>query len=283
MEEQGISTHLVPSKEASISSREGNPIVGARLPEEDRAGPAGNQQMRAIESPEEAELRYGEIEMSDQSSRLVQMQLSELAQEVVHIIQACNEEKEVSDDEIDLVKANIKILETRIYTDQHRADADVAGVATQLQLQEAVSQELRSGVNILQGQDAQIVQQANDICITHKKEMEVMSKRITDNASQILAIKGTNIGIERSLKDMNSKMQKVNEILDTIKRSLREDPSKRELREHATAMGEQLVQLQEVNTGLTTAMEGYKFSEFSQSNFLQQLPQAGPSTTIHPE
>jgi predicted nucleic acid-binding Zn-ribbon protein len=136
-------------------------------------------------------------------------------------------------------------------------------------LQEAVLRELRSGVNILQGQDAQIVQEANEIFITHKHEIEAMSKRITDNATKILVVKETNIGVQRSLKDMNSKIQKVNEVLDSIKSSLKEVPSRRELREHATAMDEQLVQMQEVNMGLTTAMEGYKFSESPQYNFLQ--------------
>lgn len=96
--------------------------------------------------------------------------------------------------------------------------------------------ELRSGVNILQSQDTQIVQEANDIFISHRKEMEAMSKRITDNATQILAIKGTNIEIQRSLKDIHSKVQKVNEVSESIKKSLKEVPSKCELREHAMAM-----------------------------------------------
>jgi hypothetical protein len=111
--------------------------------------------------------------------------------------------------------------------------------------------------------------------------LEAISKRITSCDAQILAVKGTNIGLQRSLKDMNSKIQKVNDVLESIKNSLKEVPSRRELREHATAMDEQLVQMQEVNTGLTTAMEGYKFSESSQFNF--RIPQAGPSTTEHPE
>jgi len=53
-----------------------------------------------------------------------------------------------------------------------------------------------------------------------------MSKRIMDNASQILGINGTNIGIQRSLKDMNSKIEKVNEVLNSIKNSLKELPSR---------------------------------------------------------
>jgi len=113
--------------------------------------------------------------------------------------------------------------------------------------------------------------------------MEAMSKRITNNASQILAVKGTNIGIQRSLKDMNSKIQKVNEVLNSIKSSLKEVPSKRELREHAATMDKQIDQVKEVITGLTMAMEGYKFSESSRFGFHPQSAQAGPSTTVHPQ
>jgi len=188
----------------------------------------------------------------------------------------------VPEDEFGSVGANIELLETRIHTDTNPVDADVAGVGTQLQLPEAVLQVLRSGVNILQGQDAQILQKPNDIFITHKNEMEVMSKRITDNASQILGIKGTNIGIQKSLMDMNSKIQKVNEVLDSIENSLKDVPSKQELREHATALDEKIVQMRKVNTGLTTVTKGYKFSESSQYNFRQQVLHVGRSTTIHP-
>jgi predicted nucleic acid-binding Zn-ribbon protein len=175
--------------------------------------------------------------MQDVSPSFVQKQLLELAQHVINIIQACNDVKEVLEDEFVSVKANIKILETSITYDKHHVAADVAGVGTQLQLQEAVLQELRSGINILQGRDAQIVQETNDIFIMYTKEIEAMSKRITDNASQILAVKGTNISIQRSLKDINSKIQKVNKVLDSIINFFREVPSRRELREHATANG----------------------------------------------
>jgi len=88
--------------------------------------------MKAIENPEETKLGQGELEMPGARSNLVQRQLSELVQQVIYIIQASKEEKEVLEDEFESVKANIEILETRIYTDKHPVDADVAGVETQL-------------------------------------------------------------------------------------------------------------------------------------------------------
>jgi len=82
---------------------------------------------------------------------------------------------------------------------------------------------------------------------------------------------------------MNSKIVKLNEVLNYIKKSLQDVPSRKDLTDHAVALDEQLVQMQEVHTELTTAMEGYKFSESLRFNFQQQTPQAGPSTTVHPE
>jgi hypothetical protein len=40
MEEQHISAQGVPSREASVASGDGNPVMGAELPEENRASPA---------------------------------------------------------------------------------------------------------------------------------------------------------------------------------------------------------------------------------------------------
>jgi len=112
--------------------------------------------------------------------------------------------------------------------------------------------------------------------------LEALSKRITNCDGQILTVKGTNIGIQLSLKDMNSKSVKVNEVLDAIKNSLKGIPPKRELREHAAVMEDQLAKSRELNTGLTTGMEGYMLSDSPSYNFGRQL-QAGPSTTLHPE
>jgi len=98
--------------------------------------------MKAIEFPEDAEQGQGKLDMRDANSDLIQRQLSELVLHVVHTIQACNEAKEVLEDEFESVRANIEIIDTRVHTDRHSVTADVAGVGTQLQLQQAVLQEL---------------------------------------------------------------------------------------------------------------------------------------------
>jgi hypothetical protein len=55
-------------------------------------------QTKSSEYTQEADEGQGEIEMLDANFNLVQNQLSELRQQVVHIVQACNEEKEILQD-----------------------------------------------------------------------------------------------------------------------------------------------------------------------------------------
>jgi hypothetical protein len=57
--------------------------------------------MQDIEYPSKAPVSNGELEMGDASSNLVQKQWSELAQQVVHIVLACNEETDVLEAEFD--------------------------------------------------------------------------------------------------------------------------------------------------------------------------------------
>jgi hypothetical protein len=49
--------------------------------------------LKEQEEPPEAASSQGEIEMMKASSDLVQKPLSELAQQIVHVIEACNNEK----------------------------------------------------------------------------------------------------------------------------------------------------------------------------------------------
>jgi hypothetical protein len=74
--------------------------------------------MKAIEYPEEAEEGQGELELSDAYSNLVQRQLSEYAQQVVHLVQGYNEEQDIVEEEFKSVKANRGLLDTRIHTDK---------------------------------------------------------------------------------------------------------------------------------------------------------------------
>jgi len=69
---------------------------------------------------------------------LVQGHLSELAQHVLHVIQACNEEKDLLEGEFDSVRPNIEILVIRLRTEKERIDSEVSGVGSHMILQQAV-------------------------------------------------------------------------------------------------------------------------------------------------
>ena len=105
------------------------------------------------EEPEEAESGQGEIVMKEADSDVVQQQLFELAQQVIHVIQACNEEKDILEEEFDSLKNGILIMESQLQTEKIRIDSEVSGVGFMMQFQNAMLQEIRSGVHILQDQD----------------------------------------------------------------------------------------------------------------------------------
>jgi len=125
--------------------------------------------------------------MGEAHSDLVQDQLSEHAQQVLHVIQACNEEKEIIEDDSESVKNTNQILETRIQTERQRIDPEASGVSPQTELHHAVSKELQSGIYILHSQHNQIVGEATELFSGIPIEMEAMSKQITTNSIQLFA------------------------------------------------------------------------------------------------
>jgi hypothetical protein len=84
---------------------------------------AAREQLKQIKEagePEQAELGLGEIEMRQADP--VQQQLQGLTQQMVHIIEACNSEKEVLEEEFLSVHQEIQILEGRIRTERSMID-----------------------------------------------------------------------------------------------------------------------------------------------------------------
>jgi len=73
--------------------------------------------------PEEAPEGQGEVEMLILNTDLVQEQLSELAQQIVHVIEACDEEKDILEEECDSVKNGMVIMESRLQMEKIRTDS----------------------------------------------------------------------------------------------------------------------------------------------------------------
>ena len=229
--------------------------------------------------PEEALEGQGEVEMLEPNTDLVQEQLSELAQQIVHVIEACNQEKDLSAEEFDLVRNGIVIMESRLQTEKIRIDSEVSGVGTMARFQDAMLQELRSGIHVLQSQDNQIVQEATDLFGGMRNELEAQSKRISDNTLQLLAVRPSTQAVQKGLSLLSKRVDKVFKTTAAITTSLKQIPTKLELQRHASAMEEHKIQMTEVNTGLTTAMEECKFSQSSLYNFRRPSIVAGPSGT----
>jgi hypothetical protein len=183
----------------------------------------------------------------------------------MHILEVCTEENGVLEEEFDLVMLNIENLQSRVQTDKRRIDFQVAGVGIHIQ-----PQEIGTGISVLQSRDHQIIEEAESMFLGHQLKIDAISKRIMENTTQIPLIKGTIIRIQQSLKEMNKKIDNVNKVLESIYTSMRDVPSRRELREHALHINQQVAQIQDINTGSTLAMGGYKFFKVSQFDFTRQ-------------
>jgi len=80
--------------------------------------------------------------MLEPNTDLVRDQLSEIAQQIVHGIAACNEEKGMLKEEFDSVRNGIVIMESRLQTAKISIDSEVSGVGTMAKFQEAMLKEL---------------------------------------------------------------------------------------------------------------------------------------------
>jgi hypothetical protein len=105
--------------------------------------------LKEQEEPEEALEGQGEVQMLEANHDLVQKQLSELAQQIVHVIEACNEEKDILKEDFDSVKNGIMIMESRLETEKTSIDLEVQGVGSMMNFQQAVLAELRPSIHIL--------------------------------------------------------------------------------------------------------------------------------------
>jgi len=233
-----------------------------------------------VEGPE---LGQGEVEMSETNPDFVQEQLSELAQQVVHRIQACDEEKGLLEEELDSVRNGILIMESRLQTEKIRIDSKVSGVGSMVNLLQAALQQLCSRIHMLQSQDNQRVSEATDLFAGMRQELEAQSKRISVNSLQVLAIKTSTQSVQKGLSALTKRIDEVNKAMAGITTTLKNIPTKRELREHQDLMDDQLAQVEEINTGLTTAMEAYKVSESTPFQFEQVAEPSGTQQYVHPQ
>jgi hypothetical protein len=109
-----------------------------------------------------------------------------------------------------------------------------------------------------------------------------MSKRITDDSLQILAVKSSNQTIQEMLAAVTQRIDKVDKAMAARTTSLKNMPTKRKLRQCQDMIDDQFIQVDDINTGLTTAMEAYIVSKSASFHVEQQAGPSGTPSYIHP-
>jgi len=230
------------------------------------------KQIKEAGEPEEAELGLGEVEMNQDP---VQQQLEGLTQQMVHMIEACNSEKGIIEEEFLSVNQDIQILEGRIRTEKSLLDQEVSGVGQQLLIQQTILYEVRGGINILNGQDNDIVREAKEAFDGITLQIQDMVKQQTSHASTLMNHKRSLVKILDDFKAWKKSQQTLENKVEQMDSYVRTLATKKDMDSHAKAMDETLQKIQEVSSGLTMHMDAYKLSE--STTHRPTSVQAGPS------
>jgi len=216
---------------------------------------AATEQLKQIKEagePEEAELGLGEVEM-DQDP--VRQQLEGLTQHMVHIIEACNSEKGIIEEEFLSVNRDIQILDGRIRTEKSLLDQEVSGVGHQLMIQQTILEEIRGGINILNRQDNDIVREAKEAFDGITLQIQDMVKQQTSHASTPMNHNRSLVKIIDDFKVWKNSQQSLENKVDQMNKYIKTLTTKKDMDSHAKAMDETLQKIQEISTGLTMHME----------------------------
>jgi hypothetical protein len=118
-------------------------------------------------------------------------------------------------------------------------------------VQQAMINEIRQGITMLQKQDNVIIKEAGDIFQGIHKQIYDSLKKQPQNGSTLLNHRRSIMKVPDNVKKINltniSLTSKV-EAMDTVIKTL---PTKEDLSTHARAIDEALAKIQEVSTGLT--------------------------------
>jgi hypothetical protein len=205
--------------------------------------------------------------MTKVNSDVVENQLSELDQQIVHVLQASNEGNEVLEQEFDLLENVIVSMESRLQREKVQINSEGFGVGSMTECQGAVLEELRCGIHVLQEQNNQIVGEGTDLFAGIRSELDAQSKKITDNGLQVFAQKVSIQDVQNSVGVLSKRIDEANKFLATITESMKSIPSKIELHQHHATMDRKSAQVEEINTRLTTAIGQYIFSESTPFEF----------------
>jgi len=97
------------------------------------------------------------METAEANADLVQRQLSEFFQQIVHVTEACIKEPDILEEEFDWVRNGILIMESRHQTEKTQMDPEVKTLASMMQFPNTILKDVWLGIHILQEQDNEIV------------------------------------------------------------------------------------------------------------------------------
>lgn len=158
-----------------------------KVPELSTRLQAAAEEIRLIKEngePDDTKLGLGEVEMQEQDQ--LQSNLQNLTQRMVHVVQACNEENGLLQDEFIAVPYHSEIWETQILTEHAMLDAEVSGVGGQMPIQQVVIKEMRQGITILQKQYYIRITEAREMLQGINKEIHNSQKNQVDKGSTLL-------------------------------------------------------------------------------------------------
>jgi hypothetical protein len=107
--------------------------------------------------------------------------LQELAREMVHLVQACREEKGLTEDEFVAIRQDLQLLEVLICTLTARIEGDVSGVGGQMLIQHAMIKEMWQRITIWQKQDNTIIKEAGDMFLGIDNKIHHSQKKPSKN------------------------------------------------------------------------------------------------------
>jgi hypothetical protein len=147
-------------------------------------------------------------------------------------------------------------------------------------IQQAMINEMRQGITILQGQDNVIIKEAREIGQGIHKQIDDSLKEQTKSGSTLLNHRRIVIKLKHHLKELQISNLVLSSKIEAMEKVMKTLPMKNDLSIQAKAMDEALATIQEVSTELTVHMEEYTIS--GSTTHAPRSVQAGPSYT-HPD
>jgi len=154
-----------------------------------------------------------------------------------------------------VVKQDVEISEGRIRTEEAKMEGQVSVVQGQVGLQDAIIEEMFSGIAVLQTQDNMIVQEVSSIFQGIDQQIANIIKTQITNGSTLLNHEKAIVKIQEENKTISEKQGVIEETIEVIQNYLDLLPTKKDLLNHTKAMDETVLKIQEVSPGSTTHME----------------------------